>query len=120
MGVKRVERGLAQSLASQLPDELGELAVAIGHQVRSFRSQKDMTAVDCAKQANLSAAMLSKIENGNASPSLATLHSLSRALDVPLTAFFKRFEEQSVVCYTPAGKGSVSYTHQTLPTLLLV
>ncbi len=111
MGVKRVERGLAQSLASQLPDELGELAVAIGHQVRSFRSQKDMTAVDCAKQANLSAAMLSKIENGNASPSLATLHSLSRALDVPLTAFFKRFEEQSVVCYTPAGKGVVIERH---------
>ncbi|MHC5112392.1 MAG: helix-turn-helix domain-containing protein, partial [Planctomycetota bacterium] len=64
-------------------------------------------AVDCAKQAKLSPAMLSKIENGNASPSLATLHSLSRALDVPLTAFFKRFEEQRGVCYTPAGQGVV-------------
>ena len=45
MGMKRVEKGLGQILVSKLPDELGELAVAIGHQVRSFRSQKDMTAV---------------------------------------------------------------------------
>ena len=45
MGMKRVEKGLGQILVSKLPDELGELAVAIGHRVRSFRSQKDMTAV---------------------------------------------------------------------------
>lgn len=107
MATKRVETGLAKTLAGQPTDELGELAHAIGHQVRAFRSQQDMTAVDCAKQANLSPAMLSKIENGNASPSLATLHSLSRALDVPLTAFFRRFEEQRGVCYTPAGQGVI-------------
>ena len=65
MGVHRIEKGLGQILANKLPDELGELALAIGHQVRSFRSQKNMTAVDCAKQANLSQAMLSKIENGS-------------------------------------------------------
>jgi transcriptional regulator with XRE-family HTH domain len=107
MATKRVETGLAETLSGHPHDELGELALSIGHQVRAFRSQQDMTAVDCAKQANLSPAMLSKIENGNASPSLATLHSLSRALDVPLTAFFRRFEEQHEVCYTPAGEGVV-------------
>jgi transcriptional regulator with XRE-family HTH domain len=107
MATKRVETGLGNTLASQPVDELGELAIAIGQQVRAFRNQQRMTAVDCAKQANLSPAMLSKIENGNASPSLATLHSLSRALDVPLTGFFRRFEEQRGVCYTPAGQGVV-------------
>ena len=107
MTTKRVETGLGNTLANQPADELGELAIAIGQQVRAFRSQQGMTAVDCAKQANLSPAMLSKIENGNASPSLATLHSLSRALDVPLTGFFRRFEEQRDVCYTPAGGGVV-------------
>ncbi len=107
MAAKRIETGLGDSLASQPVDELGVLTIAIGQQVRAFRNKQRMTAVDCAKQANLSPAMLSKIENGNASPSLATLHSLSRALDVPLTGFFRRFEEQRGVCYTPAGQGVV-------------
>jgi transcriptional regulator with XRE-family HTH domain len=107
MASKHVEKGLAKSLAGQSDNELNELSTSIGRQVRDFRRQQGMTAVDCAKQANLSPAMLSKIENGNASPSLATLHSLSRALDVPLTGFFRRFEEQRDVCYTPAGQGVV-------------
>jgi len=107
MATKRVEAGLGKCLANQPVDELGELSLAIGQQVRAFRVQQGMTAVDCAKQANLSPAMLSKIENGNASPSLTTLHSLSRALNVPLTGFFRRFEEQRGVCHTPAGQGVV-------------
>lgn len=107
MATKRVEAGLAKNLANQPVDELGELSVAIGQQVRAFRNENGISAVDCAKQANLSPAMLSKIENGNASPSLTTLHSLSRALDVPLTGFFRRFEEQRGVCYTPSGQGVV-------------
>lgn len=107
MVTKRVEKSLADVITNPPLGELDELAIAIGHQVRTFRNQQGMTAVDCAKQANLSPAMLSKIENGNASPSLTTLHSLSRALDMPLTAFFRRFEEQRGVCYTPAGQGVV-------------
>ena len=107
MAAKRVKSELGKSLANQSTNELIELAVAIGHQVRTFRRKQNMTAADCAKQANLSPAMLSKIENGNASPSLTTLHSLSRALDVPLTGFFKHFEEQRGVCHTRAGEGVV-------------
>lgn len=107
MAKRRLETGLGKNLANQPADELAALSLAIGQQVRFFRSQQDMTAVDCAKQANLSPAMLSKIENGNASPSLTTLHSLSRALNVPLTGFFRRFEEQRGVCHTLAGQGVV-------------
>ncbi|MEX2496008.1 MAG: helix-turn-helix domain-containing protein [Woeseia sp.] len=107
MATRRLETGLAKDLANQPVDDLGALSIAIGQQVRAFRNQQDMTAVDCAKQANLSPAMLSKIENGNASPSLTTLHSLSRALNVPLTGFFRRFEEQRGVRHTLAGQGVV-------------
>ena len=107
MVTRSIETGLGDKLANRPASELGALAVAIGQQVRAFRNQQGMTAADCAKQAKLSPAMLSKIENGNASPSLATLHSLSRALDVPLTGFFRRFEEQIRVCYTPAGEGVI-------------
>ena len=50
------------------------LEIAIGRQIRVFRKQYDMTVAEMAKMTGLSAGMLSKIENGNTSPSLTTLH----------------------------------------------
>ncbi len=81
------------------------LEVTIGREVRTFRKQLDMTVMELAKAAGLSAGMLSKIENGGISPSLATLQALSRALHVPVTAFFRRFEEGRDATYVRAGEG---------------
>ena len=81
------------------------LEVAIGREVRAFRRQLEMTVVELAKAAGLSSGMLSKIENGGISPSLATLRALSRALDVPVTAFFRRFEEERDATFVKAGEG---------------
>jgi transcriptional regulator with XRE-family HTH domain len=79
------------------------LEVAIGRAVRSFRRQKAMTVADLSKQTGLSIGMLSKIENGITSPSLATLQSLAHALSVPLTGFFRRYEERREVTHVKAG-----------------
>ena len=69
-------------------------------------SQKlDMTLVELAKAAGLSTGMLSKIENGVTSPSLATLQALSQALQVPVTAFFRKFEEERDATFVRAGQG---------------
>jgi transcriptional regulator with XRE-family HTH domain len=81
------------------------LEAAIGTQVREFRQKLNMTVVELAKVANVSAGMLSKIEHGLTSPSLTTLHSLARALHVPVTALFRRFEEERDVSFVKAGKG---------------
>ena len=81
------------------------LEVAIGREVRAFRQQLDMTVLALAKAAGLSTGMLSKIENGGISPSLSTLQALSRALHVPVTAFFRRFEEERTATYVRAGEG---------------
>lgn len=81
------------------------LEVAIGREVRAFRQQLDMTVLELAKAAGLSTGMLSKIENGGISPSLGTLQALSRALHVPVTAFFRRFEEERTATYVRAGEG---------------
>ena len=81
------------------------LEVAIGREVREFRKKLDMTVADLAKLADLSAGMLSKIENGMTSPSLDTLQALSRALHVPVTAFFRRYEEERDATFVPAGQG---------------
>jgi transcriptional regulator with XRE-family HTH domain len=81
------------------------LEVAIGREVREFRKKLDMTVADLAKLADLSAGMLSKIENGMTSPSLETLQALSRALHVPVTAFFRRYEEERDATFVSAGQG---------------
>ena len=82
-----------------------QLEIAIGQQVRGFRKQLNMTVVEVGKQANLSPGMLSKIENGLTSPSLATLKALSHALNVPVTSFFRKYEEERDASYVPAGQG---------------
>ena len=81
------------------------LEVAIGREVRAFRRQQGITVAELASQTSLSIGMLSKIENGNTSPSLSTLQTLSNALGVPLTSFFRRFEETRTAVHTKAGEG---------------
>ncbi len=81
------------------------LEVAIGHEVRAFRKKLGITVADVASATDISVGMLSKIENGNTSPSLTTLQTLSRALGVPITAFFRRFEEEHSAVFVKAGEG---------------
>ncbi len=81
------------------------LEMAIGHEVRAYRKKLGITVTDLAAATGISLGMLSKIENGNISPSLTTLQSLSRALGVPLTAFFRRYEEPRNAVFVKAGQG---------------
>ncbi len=85
--------------------KVNNLEAAIGHEVRAFRKQLGITVSDLASATGISLGMLSKIENGNISPSLTTLQALSRALGVPLTAFFRRFEEVRNAVFVKAGEG---------------
>lgn len=81
------------------------LELAIGHEVRAFRKKLGITGADLASATGISLGMLSKIENGNTSPSLTTLQSLARALGVPVTSFFRRFEGERNAVHVKAGEG---------------
>lgn len=81
------------------------LEVAIGREVRAFRHQTGITVAELSKRTGLSIGMLSKIENGNTSPSLSTLQALAHALSVPLTAFFRQFEDVHNAVHTKSGEG---------------
>ncbi len=81
------------------------LEVAIGRQVKTFRKRLNLTVANAAKQAQLSSGMLSKIENGLTSPSLATLNALANALHVPVTSLFRGYEEQRDVTFIKGGEG---------------
>ena len=80
------------------------LEVAIGREVRAYRTRQGLTVAELAQKAGLSIGMLSKIENGNTSPSLTTLQVLAETLRVPLTSFFRRFEEKRDAMHVKAGE----------------
>ena len=81
------------------------LEVAIGREVKALRTKLGLTVMDLAAATGLSHGMLSKIENGATSPSLTTLQSLSRALGVPVTSLFRRFEQGRTATFVKAGEG---------------
>ena len=66
-----------------------------------------MTIAEVANLSGLSAGMLSKLERGMSSPSLTTLAAIAAALNVPVTAFFRRYEEQRDCSYVRRGEGLV-------------
>ena len=96
-----------QSVAHLDDYKNNELERSIGNQVRVFRKQLKLTVSEAAEAANLSPGMLSKIENGNISPSLATINSLSLALNVPVTAFFRKYEQKRDCAYVKANEGLI-------------
>lgn len=110
MNIEKISSEMASKL-TQDPHSTGDnerekvLEVAIGREVRAFRRQQDITVAELATITGLSIGMLSKIENGNTSPSLTTLQTLANALSVPITSFFRRFEESREAVLTRAGEG---------------
>ncbi len=78
---------------------------AIGGRLREERRRLSLTLQDVADRSGLSLGMISKIENAQTSPSLRTLARLSQALEVPVTTFFRGFEEERDASYVRAGEG---------------
>jgi transcriptional regulator with XRE-family HTH domain len=103
-GAKR-KIGPVQDPHRVVPGRERILETAIGRQVRSLRQNQRITVKELSGQTGLSIGMLSKIENGVTSPSLTTLQSLAQALNVPLTALFRQFEETREAVHTKAGEG---------------
>ena len=83
------------------------LEQAIGAQIRLYRKIQGLTVAELSGTAGISAGMLSKIENGQISPSLTMLQTLARALNLPLTTLFVPFEEKRDCSYVTAGHGAV-------------
>lgn len=82
---------------------------AIGSALKDLRETQAISARQLAELAGISAAMISRIENGQVSPSISTMTSLSDALEVPLVSLFKDVaSERTDITHVPNGKGVVS------------
>lgn len=66
----------------------------VGTMVRELRARNRLTIADVAQLAGISDGMLSRIENGQVSPSLDSLNRLARALGVEIGQLFRNFGHQ--------------------------
>lgn len=97
-----------RKFAYQAPDagaRAGRLEEAFGHEVRRSREKLNLTLTELAKAAKLSVGMLSKVENAKTSFSFASLESLAKALQVPVTSLFRSYEEVRDATFVRAGEG---------------
>ena len=82
---------------------------AVGRALRALREANGLTARDLAFRSEVSAAMISRIENGQVSTSLSTLHALARALEVPMVSLLRETGTATAdITHVRAGKGLVS------------
>lgn len=69
----------------------------VGQRIRRLREQQGYSLRALAEQCGLSINAISKIERGENSPTVASLHLLASALSVPITEFFRETSEQTIV-----------------------
>lgn len=95
----------AEISSPRQPDLGLSLNIVIAQRVREHRQQLGLTVAQLAASSGISKGMLSKIENGQTSPSLATLARVAAAINVPVTSLFRGLEEEHDALFVPAGRG---------------
>ncbi len=76
----------------------------LGQKLRKLRKEQNLTQLELAQQVGITNGQISTIERGVSSPSLATLHRIAQALNVPMTEFFED-ERMKEVDLIRKGKG---------------
>ncbi len=69
----------------------------VGQHIRAAREKRGFSLRALAERSGLSINAISRIERGENSPTVSSLHQLARALEVPITEFFIDGSEQSTV-----------------------
>lgn len=71
--------------------------VDIGSMIRTIRKRKKITISQLCEGTGLSKGFMSLVENNKTSPSIVTLHTIAKFLDVPLTYLLLEKEERMKV-----------------------
>jgi DNA-binding XRE family transcriptional regulator/mannose-6-phosphate isomerase-like protein (cupin superfamily) len=86
--------------------KLPALVAQVGAGVRRLRAAQGLTLADVAKMAEISPAMLSRLEHGDVAPSLDTLAALAEALGTSCAALLRDPEQSlSDAQHVPRGEG---------------
>ena len=78
--------------------------IYLGQKLRKLRKEQNLTQLELAQQVGITNGQVSTIERGVSSPSLATLHRIARALNVPMQEFFED-ERNKEIEVVRKGKG---------------
>src|SRR3954467_12810372 len=70
---------------------------AVGVRVRSLREAMDLSLRDLAERSGVSAPMLSQVERGDTSPTLAVAKKIAAGLDLTLSQLLRLDEDRHVV-----------------------
>lgn len=70
--------------ASEVPEDPGEFAGAVGERIRSARQERGWTQAELAERAGLSVNYVARLERGELGPSLFVAHRIAEALRVSL------------------------------------
>ena len=82
------------------------LSQFVGLELKQHRLNQHLTIQDVSELSGISRGMLSRIENGQATPSLDTLFRLSTTLGVSMSNLFKDFDApEGDAKYVPKGEG---------------
>ena len=85
--------------------EKSGIDVLVGQALHRLRTERGFTVSGLARGADVSPAMISRIEKGQVSPSLATLSALAETMDVPVMALLAQTEDTADVHHVRAGQG---------------
>src|SRR4051794_37034801 len=77
---------------------------ALGERVKSLREAMELSLRDLAERSGVSAPMLSQVERGDTSPTLAVAQKIAAGLDLPLSQLLRLDEDRHVVVVR-AGEG---------------
>ena len=84
------------AMACEPGEATAGLAVVIGGNVRKRRKQHGLSLENLARRAGVSRAMLSQIELGRSTPTIAVLWKIAHALQTPISALLSQRQEESV------------------------
>lgn len=84
--VKAAVKSKKKPAARTADDGAGKTASMLGGRIRHARRVMHLTMTQVAAKASCSESLISKIENGQATPSLAMLHRIAVALDTNIAA----------------------------------
>lgn len=85
---RRTDRATPAALKSA--ERAASPSIDLGRTARRLRESQNLTLADVAGRANISSAMLSRLETGRVSPSLETIVALSQALGVTASVLMQR------------------------------
>lgn len=94
---ERVTKLSKTHTSTDYPIENSVSPLNVGYRIRILREQRGLSLRELAERCGLSLNAISKIERGENSPTVASLHLLASALKVPITEFFREASDQRIV-----------------------